>query len=131
MAYKFEETGSGEVVDKAPGVDRGETTGDRWGLFSRFLEAAGLVAVVAAGVLFALPRYQPAPTLVIAASVIGASIAFTGVLVPCVMLLIWRTRAANVIEAEEFELRRELDRGRAIASLIRRERQRLGADGQG
>jgi hypothetical protein len=102
-----------------------------WGI--KLVMALLLVIFLVVSMTFEVPRLFKGTEVVSAATVLGVSIAFTGVLVPCVFLVLSRRRVVSEMLDGLTDIQSELERGRFHGLAIRQRSQtsevRLGETG--
>jgi hypothetical protein len=111
--------GSETTSDLYKAEVRVERRRERYGWNIRIAMFLLLVAFVAVCVAFGTPRFFGSSDLVAAATVFGVSAIFAAVLVPCVLLLLSRSRAAAEMLEDITDIRSQIRRGRAYGLSIR------------
>jgi len=89
-----------------------------WGI--KVATALLLVILVVVGINLGAPRLFGGSQIVSAASIFGVSIVFTGVLVPCVFLIVSRRGVVSQMLEDVTDIQSQLKRGRLHGLAIRR-----------
>lgn len=103
-----------------------DQAGERIGWIVRIGLAILLIAVVAYCLSQGTPRWLGASDMSSAATILGISIVFTGVLSPCVFLILMRRNATGEMLEEAAEISQEIVGAEEYAQTIREYRQRVG-----